>query len=123
MTKRQAMDQLIEKFTQVLAARSIVDIDTARQIRADHKISTDQIVAGIERWVIPPFQAGQLEDYMKSELQKAHIFSSRLLGLYKPDSPMYPKMKKLKIRLAAGNEHDVHMLVTHFTRMCKLLQM
>lgn len=123
-TKRQAVNQLIHELELWAASKDILDMKTIVLIRHEHKISNDMVIAGIERWVLPPFKAGQLDDYLKSEISKAKLFSGKLLSLYDKTRPeMMKKMVNVKEKIAVISDEDRAHLLSQMTKVCKILLM
>lgn len=123
-TKRQAVSHLIHELEAWVSSKDIIDLKTIVLIRHEHKISNDRIVAAIERWALPPFKAGQLDDYLKSEISKAKLFSGKLLDLYDKTRPdMMKKMTHVKERVQTISPEDRAHIVSKLTQICKILLM
>jgi hypothetical protein len=120
-TKRQAVEQLINSLEAWVHSKNIIDSKTIQKIKQDQQITTNKVVAGIERWVLPPYKAGLLDDYLKAEIEKAKMFSGKLLSVYNNDPTMQAKMVHVRNRVKTITDEDRAHLLKQFSRICQIL--
>ena len=120
-TKRQAVEQLIHSLEEWIHSKSITDSKTIHRIKQDQQITTNKLVAGIERWVLPPYKAGLLDEYLAAEIQKAKLFSGKLLAIYEKDPDMQKKMVHIRNGVKRINDADRAHLLKTFSRICQIL--
>ena len=118
-----AMEKLISDCEQWLQDRGIIDKKTVQVLRRQHGITTDRIVAMVENFGLPAYKLGEVDSYVKSELQKARFFSFKLKNVYKDDTTTQAQLDQAADRLKTFTMEDHAYIVRQLKRICAILLM
>ena len=113
-TKRQAIEQVILDGERWLHNNEILSLHYTRKLRQKHNVTTDAIVAKIERFALPMFKLGTLDAYINSELKKAAFISDQL----KTSDPI---LEKARNRIKGLGEKDQQFITRQVSRICQIL--
>lgn len=123
MTKRQAIEKLVSDFEHWLHDKGIMEQKMIAALRKHHSVTTDRIVAFVEKFALPAFQLNQLDAYIKSELQKAGFLSYKLRNIYADRPDMQAEMNRVADRLKTFTMEDHAYIVRQMKRICAILLM
>ncbi len=91
-----------------------MSIDDIRRMRASRDLTTEKIVATVERFALPMYRLGTLDAYINQEMKKAAFMSSQI----KSDDPV---VLKATSRIQGLGTEDQMFLSRQLHRFCQIL--